>query len=66
MLKNNKLSKVISEIAWSEFRIMLEYKVDWYVKEIKYHTVNIDKFQKYDRFNMGGILIKPHLIYLKI
>lgn len=44
MLKNNKLSKVISEIAWSEFRIMLEYKVDWYVKEIKYHTVNIDKF----------------------
>ena len=27
---------------------------------------NIDKNKKYDKFKMGGILTKPHLIYLKI
>ena len=29
MLKNNKLSEVISEVSWYEFRTMLEYKADW-------------------------------------
>jgi len=40
MLKNNNLAKAISEVSWSEFRRMLEYKANWYGRIISI----IDRF----------------------
>lgn len=40
LVKNSKLARAISDAAWTELRTMLEYKCDWYGREL----VAVDRF----------------------
>lgn len=34
MIKNHKLAQAISDVAWSQFITLLEYKTQWYGKRL--------------------------------
>mgnify|MGYP001412628913 CR=1 FL=1 len=54
MVKNSKLSKAISDVGWSEFVLQLEYKAEWYGRNL----VKIDKWYPSSKrcFDCGHIL----------
>ena len=40
MVKNRTLARAISDAAWAQFRSLLEYRADWYEREV----IAVDRF----------------------
>ena len=58
MLKNGNLAKAISEVSWSEFRRMLEYKCKWYGKELSVVGANFPSSQLCSHCGMKNKQVK--------
>ena len=54
MLKNHCLAKAISDVAWSEFRKQLNYKCEWYGKNL----VVIGRFEPSSKMCICGEINK--------